>query len=141
MLFISAAGLALSFYVIGILTNQPEIPLIVDEIFPRLKGESAYTLMSLLGASIMPHNFYLHSSIVQVPLSLTLLSLYIYMYVCVCVCVCIPFIFILLTLTLLSVSGYLKRLIPWLSSVRFGWVFANCSTMAPLTLLNYPTGR
>ncbi|KAJ8651165.1 hypothetical protein MRB53_004188 [Persea americana] len=65
MLFISAAGLALSFYVIGILTNQPEIPLIVDEIFPRLKGESAYTLMSLLGASIMPHNFYLHSSIVQ----------------------------------------------------------------------------
>lgn len=32
----------------------------------RLNGESVFALMSLLGASIMPHNFYLHSSILQV---------------------------------------------------------------------------
>ncbi|PQQ21105.1 ethylene-insensitive protein 2 isoform X1 [Prunus yedoensis var. nudiflora] len=31
----------------------------------KLSGESAFALMSLLGASIMPHSLYLHSSIVQ----------------------------------------------------------------------------
>uniref|UniRef100_A0A3Q7HXL7 UDP-glucuronate decarboxylase n=1 Tax=Solanum lycopersicum TaxID=4081 RepID=A0A3Q7HXL7_SOLLC len=32
----------------------------------KFSGESAFALISLLGASIMPHNFYLHSSIVQI---------------------------------------------------------------------------
>lgn len=32
----------------------------------KLSGETAFALMSLLGANIMPHNFYLHSSIVLV---------------------------------------------------------------------------
>ncbi|XP_058094525.1 ethylene-insensitive protein 2.1-like isoform X2 [Magnolia sinica] len=65
ILFLSISGFALLFYVFGILTSQPEIPFFMNGIFPRLRGESAYSLMSLLGASIVPHNFYLHSSIVQ----------------------------------------------------------------------------
>ncbi|KAL5990599.1 Ethylene-insensitive protein 2 [Asimina triloba] len=65
MLFLSISGSALLFYVLGVLISQPEIPLAVNGMFPRLRGESAYSLMSLLGASIMPHNFYLHSSIRQ----------------------------------------------------------------------------
>jgi len=34
--------------------------------FPKLSGESAYSLMALLGANIIVHNFYTHSSFVQV---------------------------------------------------------------------------
>ncbi|XP_068664973.1 ethylene-insensitive protein 2.2-like [Aristolochia californica] len=65
MLLMGMAGFSLVFYLLGVLTSQPEIPLAMSGIFPRLRGESAYTVMSLLGASIMPQNLYLHSSIVQ----------------------------------------------------------------------------
>ncbi|KAK8688884.1 hypothetical protein V6N13_087619 [Hibiscus sabdariffa] len=60
-----AAGFVLLSYVFGVLISQPEISLSMTGMLTRLSGESAFALMSLLGASIMPHNFYLHSSIVQ----------------------------------------------------------------------------
>ncbi|KAK8688882.1 hypothetical protein V6N13_087618 [Hibiscus sabdariffa] len=60
-----ATGFVLLSYVFGVLISQPEIPLSMIGMLTRLSGESAFALMSLLGASIMPHNFYLHSSIVQ----------------------------------------------------------------------------
>ncbi|KAK8588713.1 hypothetical protein V6N13_087617 [Hibiscus sabdariffa] len=60
-----ATGFVLLSYVFGVLTSQPEIPLSMTGMLTKLSGESAFALMSLLGASIMPHNFYLHSSIVQ----------------------------------------------------------------------------
>ncbi|XP_074570338.1 protein ETHYLENE-INSENSITIVE 2-like isoform X2 [Curcuma longa] len=59
------SGMALVFYVLGVLISQPEIPLAKNIMFPKLSGESAYSLMALLGANIMVHNFYVHSSIVQ----------------------------------------------------------------------------
>ncbi|KAM0943617.1 putative NRAMP family protein [Dioscorea sansibarensis] len=65
VLYLSIAGIALVFYVSGVLFSQPELPLAMDGIFPRLNGESAYSLMALLGANIMAHNFYIHSSVVQ----------------------------------------------------------------------------
>ncbi|KAG9445634.1 hypothetical protein H6P81_011762 [Aristolochia fimbriata] len=65
LLLMGMAGFSLVLYLLGILTSQPEIPLAMSGIFPRLRGESAYNVMSLLGASIMPQNLYLHSSIVQ----------------------------------------------------------------------------
>ncbi|CAH9105106.1 unnamed protein product [Cuscuta europaea] len=52
-------------YVLGVLISQPENPFTVGEMLTKLNGESSFALMSLLGASIMPHNFYLHSSIIQ----------------------------------------------------------------------------
>ncbi|XP_031112909.1 ethylene-insensitive protein 2 [Ipomoea triloba] len=52
-------------YVLGVLISQPENPFTIGGMLTKLNGESAFALMSLLGASIMPHNFYLHSSIVQ----------------------------------------------------------------------------
>ncbi|RLN35859.1 ethylene-insensitive protein 2-like [Panicum miliaceum] len=61
------AGFALLCYVLGLLVSQPQIPLTVNVIFPKLSGESAYSLMALLGANIMAHNFYIHSSVVQGP--------------------------------------------------------------------------
>lgn len=60
------AGFALLLYVLGVLISQPEIPLPTNVTFPKLSGENAYSLMALLGANIMAHNFYIHSSIVQV---------------------------------------------------------------------------
>ncbi|XP_042420118.1 protein ETHYLENE-INSENSITIVE 2-like isoform X2 [Zingiber officinale] len=59
------SGMALVFYVLGVLISQPEIPLAKNIMFPKLSGESAYSLMALLGANIMVHNFYVHSSVVQ----------------------------------------------------------------------------
>ncbi|XP_038987911.1 protein ETHYLENE-INSENSITIVE 2-like isoform X2 [Phoenix dactylifera] len=64
-LYVSIAGVAFLLYVLGVLISQPEIPLVMNVIFPKLSGESAYSLMALLGANIMAHNFYIHSSIVQ----------------------------------------------------------------------------
>lgn len=69
-LCICVAGLILLSFVLGVLISQPEVPLSTSGMLTRLNGESAFALMSILGASIMPHNFYLHSSIVQVPLPL-----------------------------------------------------------------------
>ncbi|RDX58083.1 Ethylene-insensitive protein 2 [Mucuna pruriens] len=62
-LFVS--GFVFLSFVLGILINQPEIPLSINGILTKLSGESAFVLMSLLGATLVPHNFYLHSSIVQ----------------------------------------------------------------------------
>ncbi|KAJ9184298.1 hypothetical protein P3X46_004038 [Hevea brasiliensis] len=58
------AGFILLFYFLGVLTSQREIPLSFNGMLSKLSEESAFALMSLLGANIMPHNFYLHSSFV-----------------------------------------------------------------------------
>ncbi|KAL9686826.1 hypothetical protein QQ045_031219 [Rhodiola kirilowii] len=52
-------------YFIGMLTSQPDTPLSLNWMETKLSGESVFALMSLLGACIMPHNFYLHSALVQ----------------------------------------------------------------------------
>nr|AAR08678.1 EIN2 [Petunia x hybrida] len=59
-----ASSILLS-YVFGVVISQPESPFSIGGMLNKFSGESAFALMSLLGASIMPHNFYLHSSIVQ----------------------------------------------------------------------------
>ncbi|KAK8553812.1 hypothetical protein V6N12_030795 [Hibiscus sabdariffa] len=64
-LCIYATGFVLLSYLFGVLFSQPEISLTMTGMLTKLSGESAFALMSLLGASIMPHNFYLHSFIVQ----------------------------------------------------------------------------
>jgi Mn2+/Fe2+ NRAMP family transporter len=60
------AAYALLGYVLGVLFNQPKIPLPANVMFPKLSGESIYSLMALLGANVMTHNIYIHSSLVQV---------------------------------------------------------------------------
>nr|A0A2K2A1B1.1 RecName: Full=Ethylene-insensitive protein 2.2; Short=PotriEIN2.2; Contains: RecName: Full=EIN2.2-CEND [Populus trichocarpa] len=58
------AGFLLLLYFFGVLISQPEIPLPMNGMPIKLSEDSAFALMSLLGASIMPHNFFLHSSMV-----------------------------------------------------------------------------
>lgn len=62
--FVYIAGFALLFYVFGVLISQPEVP-VINVFLPKLTGENAYSVMSLLGANIMSHNFYIHSAIIQ----------------------------------------------------------------------------
>ncbi|KQJ86905.1 protein ETHYLENE-INSENSITIVE 2 [Brachypodium distachyon] len=59
------AGLALVCFVLGLLVSQPKVPLDMNVMFPKLSGESAYSLMALLGGNVIVHNFYVHSSFVQ----------------------------------------------------------------------------
>ncbi|KAI3849669.1 hypothetical protein MKW98_026583 [Papaver atlanticum] len=63
--FIGTAGFVLLFYVFGVLMSQSEVPIVMNGMLTRFSGESAFVLMSLLGANVMPHNFYLYSSLVQ----------------------------------------------------------------------------
>ena len=66
------AGFALLCFVLGLLVSQPKVPINVNVMFPKLSGESAYSLMAL-GGNVIANNFYFHSSVVQVNLSLSCL--------------------------------------------------------------------
>ncbi|KAH6835960.1 hypothetical protein C2S53_002335 [Perilla frutescens var. hirtella] len=65
ILSICLACFILVSYGSGVLVSQPESSLSMGGILNKLTGENAFTFMSILGANIMPHNLYLHSSIVQ----------------------------------------------------------------------------
>lgn len=61
-----ASGFTLVCFVLGLLVSHPKTPVNTNVMFPKLSGESAYSLMVLLGTNIIVHNFYTHSSVVQV---------------------------------------------------------------------------
>ncbi|KAI3437507.1 uncharacterized protein J3R85_005271 [Psidium guajava] len=52
-------------FAFGLLLSQAEIPQTMNGVPTVFSGESTFMLMSLLGASILPQNFYLHSALVQ----------------------------------------------------------------------------
>lgn len=64
-LVVYTAGVTFVCYVLGMLISLPGFPVTLNGFLSKLSGESAFALMSLLGANVMPHHFYLHSSIVQ----------------------------------------------------------------------------
>jgi manganese transport protein len=50
---------------IEIFLAKPEIGPILAGLIPRLNSESLYIAIAILGATVMPHNLYLHSALVQ----------------------------------------------------------------------------
>ena len=53
-------------YVVEIFLAQPDWGAIVTStIHPRINSESLYVAIGILGATVMPHNLYLHSALVQ----------------------------------------------------------------------------
>ena len=44
---------------------KPDIGGILGGLVPRIDGRSLYTAVGMLGATVMPHNLYLHSALVQ----------------------------------------------------------------------------
>jgi len=75
MLNACVAGFTLLCFVLGLLISHPQTPVNMNVMFPKLSGESAYSLMALLGANIIVHNFYTHSSFVQVQRRSSVLTL------------------------------------------------------------------
>ncbi|KAK1283103.1 Ethylene-insensitive protein 2 [Acorus calamus] len=63
--YVSISGITLLVYILGMLVRLPEIPPLINGVFPRISRENAYSIMALLGANIIPHNFYVYSSVVQ----------------------------------------------------------------------------
>lgn len=52
-------------FFIEIWLAKPDVTEVVSGLVPRLNRESLYVAISILGATIMPHNLYLHSALVQ----------------------------------------------------------------------------
>lgn len=52
-------------FAIELILAKPSLSGIISGLTPRLTGESLYIAIGILGATVMPHNLYLHSSLVQ----------------------------------------------------------------------------
>jgi manganese transport protein len=52
-------------FFVEILWAKPSPAEMVTGLIPRLSGESLYLVVGILGATVMPHNMYLHSALVQ----------------------------------------------------------------------------
>jgi manganese transport protein len=52
-------------FFIEILLARPSIPALAAGLIPRLSDKSLYVAIGILGATVMPHNLYLHSALVQ----------------------------------------------------------------------------
>lgn len=52
-------------FLIEMFLAKPNMGQLVQGFVPRLTGESLYVAIGILGATVMPHNLYLHSALVQ----------------------------------------------------------------------------
>jgi manganese transport protein len=52
-------------FVVEILLARPSLGAMAAGLIPRLSDESLYVAIAMLGATVMPHNLYLHSALVQ----------------------------------------------------------------------------
>ncbi len=52
-------------FLIEILLARPSVAEMATGLVPRLNGDSLYVAIGILGATVMPHNLYLHSALVQ----------------------------------------------------------------------------
>jgi manganese transport protein len=52
-------------FAIEIFLSDPDWGGVVGGLVPKLSGESLYVAIGILGATVMPHNLYLHSALVQ----------------------------------------------------------------------------
>jgi manganese transport protein len=52
-------------FAVEIFLAKPELTQIIGGLVPRLTDESLYVAIGILGATVMPHNLYLHSALVQ----------------------------------------------------------------------------
>lgn len=59
---VGAIGLC---FAVELFLAKPEWAAVAGGLVPRLNGESLYVAIGILGATVMPHNLYLHSSLVQ----------------------------------------------------------------------------
>lgn len=54
----------LACFVIDLFISKPPLRSVLSGLYPTLHRDDIYSAVSLLGANVMPHNFYLHSALV-----------------------------------------------------------------------------
>jgi manganese transport protein len=52
-------------FVFEIFLARPDLPDVATGLIPRLNSQSIYIAVAIFGATVMPHNLYLHSALVQ----------------------------------------------------------------------------
>ncbi len=62
---LSLIALITACFLIELVWAKPAIHEIFSGIVPRIDGRSLYIAVGIIGATVMPHNFYLHSALVQ----------------------------------------------------------------------------
>jgi manganese transport protein len=62
LVFIATIGIS---FIIEVFLAQPAWGEVVKGFVPRLNSESLYVAIAIIGATVMPHNLYLHSALVQ----------------------------------------------------------------------------
>jgi manganese transport protein len=62
LVFIATIGIS---FIIQVFLAQPAWGEVAKGFIPRLNSESLYVAIAILGATVMPHNLYLHSALVQ----------------------------------------------------------------------------
>jgi manganese transport protein len=62
LVFIATIGIS---FIIQVFLAQPAWGEVASGFIPRLNSESLYVAIAILGATVMPHNLYLHSALVQ----------------------------------------------------------------------------
>ncbi|KAJ7548820.1 hypothetical protein O6H91_07G028500 [Diphasiastrum complanatum] len=72
---VSIVGVVLLSVVLSALFSKPSPSAVIAGVMPRLRRDSLYTTVSLLGANIAPHNLYLHSALVLVQRKASSLSI------------------------------------------------------------------
>ncbi|EFJ44658.1 hypothetical protein VOLCADRAFT_106319 [Volvox carteri f. nagariensis] len=64
-LTVGLLAIVVACFLVDLLVSRPPLRSVVSGLLPRLRRDSVYTAVSLLGANVMPHNFYLHSALVS----------------------------------------------------------------------------
>jgi manganese transport protein len=62
---LSLVGIIAGCFLFEMWLAKPDVGGIVSGLVPRLNGESLYVAIGILGATVMPHNLYLHGALVQ----------------------------------------------------------------------------
>ncbi|HVN07048.1 MAG TPA: Nramp family divalent metal transporter [Bryobacteraceae bacterium] len=52
-------------FCVEIVFARPNVPSLIAGVIPRINNQSLYVAIGMLGATVMPHNLYLHSALVQ----------------------------------------------------------------------------
>lgn len=64
LLTVGLVASVLACFVVDLFLSQPPLAAVIGGLWPTLRREGIYSAVSLLGANVMPHNFYLHSALV-----------------------------------------------------------------------------
>ncbi len=64
-LILSLVAIVGGCYIIEIFLSKPDFGEVITGLVPRIDASSLYIALGMLGATVMPHNLYLHSALVQ----------------------------------------------------------------------------